>query len=55
MAAPLVAGQVAVLRSSSPDLDGKKMIERIGHSSVKIKGKLKVGKGRIDIVASLDE
>jgi len=54
MAAPIVAGQAALILDLQPDLDGKKVTEQIGHSSTKLRGQRRVAKGHVDILASLD-
>jgi subtilisin family serine protease len=55
MAAPIVAGQVALVRSHSPDLKAKEVIEAIAKSASEIRGKRKIGEGLIDIVGSIEE
>lgn len=54
MAAPIVSGQVALVRSDDPDLDAKKVIEVVGKSARKLPGKRKIEKGLIDILRSLE-
>lgn len=53
MAAPIVSGQVALVRSDDPDADTKKVIEVVGKSSSKLSGHRKIEKGLIDILRSL--
>ncbi len=55
MATPIVAGQVALVRSGSDGLKAKKVVEIVGHSAIKIKGKRKIEKGLIDILRSIDD
>lgn len=54
MATPLVAGQVALVMDHDPDRKLKHVIDKVGKSSRKLKGKRKVEKGLIDIEESLD-
>lgn len=53
MAAPIVSGQAALVRSNHPDTDAKKVIEVVGKTSRKMSGKRKSEKGLIDILQSL--
>ena len=53
MAAPIVSGQAALVRSDHPDADVKKVIEIVGKSSRKMSGARKIEKGLIDILQSL--
>jgi subtilisin family serine protease len=55
MATPIVAGQAALVRGVYPDVKLKKVTERVGKSSSKLKGKRKIEKGLIDILGSLDD
>lgn len=55
MASPIVAGQVALLRSHDSSRVGKKVVERVEKSAIKMKGKYRAEKGLIDILASLDD
>ncbi len=55
MAAPIVAGQAALIRDHRPELKAKKVRDAIGKSARKLRGKRKVDKGAIDIFASFDE
>lgn len=57
MAAPIVAGQVALVRGNDPDRQIKKVIEIVGKSSdkIKVKSKRKVEKGLINILQSVED
>ncbi|MGB5759044.1 MAG: S8 family serine peptidase [Acidimicrobiales bacterium] len=52
MAAPIVTGQAALIRSDQPDLKAKKVGDLIGKSARKLRGNHKIDKGVIDILAS---
>lgn len=54
MAAPIVSGQAALVRSGDPELDAKKVIEIVGKSARKLPGDRKIEKGLIDILRSLE-
>ncbi len=55
MAAPIVAGQVALIRGNDPDLKVKKVAEILGKATRKLDGSRKVEKGLIDILRSMDD
>jgi subtilisin family serine protease len=55
MAAPIVAGQAALVQEANPGTNTKKVIEIVGRSSTKIRGGHKIDKGLIDILRSLDD
>ncbi|MEL7157941.1 MAG: S8 family serine peptidase [Actinomycetota bacterium] len=55
MATPIVSGQVALVRSGSEEWKAKKVVEIVGKSATKIKGKRKIEKGLIDILSSIEE
>lgn len=55
MATPIVSGQVALVRSGSEEWKAKKVVEIVGKSAIKIKGKRKIEKGLIDILSSIEE
>jgi hypothetical protein len=50
-----VSGELAILRSHRPERDRKKVIEVLGHSSIKLTGKNKVEGGLLDLMQALDE
>ncbi len=54
MAAPIVAGQAALVQEANPGMNSKKVIEIVGRSSTKILGGHKIDKGLIDILRSLE-
>ncbi len=53
MAAPLVAGQIALIRAAAPDLSLKKVTEAVERTARKL-ARVKLHSGAIDVVASLE-
>lgn len=55
MSAPLVAGEVALLRSAAPQRKADDLVKKLKESTIKLTSGPKVDKGVVDIVQALDK